>query len=208
MAPGSLAGRTLHVGSRARMDKRIDLPPLKTRLETTYHEHHRIQYPATPVRLGSRVRLAPWRRLDGRWRVGEPSARRPFGFVLQRDEPFLAEGALGMASTSEAWAMPERLTRPTATKLGGTVRKLDSGWFLGAENRLGHFRLDGRRLCAVKMVEYPRIGNFNLAMDIPGAVYEPGPARHLRLDGAWRVGGPAAPEFKLEVFRVSPNLHT
>lgn len=197
-----LGGRSLHVGSYASMDKRIDLPA-STSLETTYHEQYQIKYPANPSRLGSRVRLSSWRRLDGRWGVGGLSSPRPFGFPLVRGEPFLAESELGMASTANAWAMPERLTTPVATKLASKPRKLNGGWFLGAESRLGRFRLDGRRLRAMKMVECPRIGGFRVMTEVPGAVYATGEARRIRLDGAWRIGGPAAPEFKLDVFKVS-----
>jgi len=40
--------------------------------------------------------------------------------------------------------------------------------------------------------------------EMPGAVYATADnARRLRLDGDWRVGGPAAPEFKFEVFKAS-----
>lgn len=197
-----LGGRSLYVGSHAAMQKRIEMAA-PAGLVTTFHDKHQIKYPATPARLGSVARLAPWRRLDGRWRVGEKSVRRPFGFAIERDEAFLAEGALGMSSTASAWAIPEKLARPAATKLKGTARKLNGAWFLGAENRIGHFPLDGRRLRAMKMTQYPRIGHFTVAADIPGDVeYASGEVRRLRLDGAWRVGGPAAPEFKLEVFKV------
>lgn len=60
-------------------------------LVTTFHERHLIQYPATPARLGSVVRLSPWRRLDGRWRVGEKFRRCPFCFTIGREAPITFE---------------------------------------------------------------------------------------------------------------------
>lgn len=198
-----LGGSTLYVGSHADMQKRIEMD-IPAGLVTTFHDRHQVKYPATPARLGSIARLAPWRRLDGRWRVGEKAVRRPFGFAIERDDAFMADGALGMASTTDAWAIPERLARPAATKLTGRARKLNGAWFIGAENRIGRFPLDGRRLRAMKMTQCPRIGQFSVAVDVPGgAEYASGDVRRLRLDGAWRIGGPAAPEFRMEVFKVA-----
>lgn len=198
-----LAGRSLYVGSHAAMQKRIEMAA-PAGLVTTFHDKHQIKYPATPARLGSVARLASWRRLDGRWGVGERVVRRPFGFAIESDDAFLIESALGMSSTANAWAMPEKLARPAATKLTGAARRLNGAWFLGAENRIGRFRLDGRRLRAMKMTQCPRLGRFSIAPDTPGGVeYASGDVRCLRLDGAWRIGGPAAPEFKFEVFKVA-----
>jgi hypothetical protein len=143
-----IGGQSPHVGSHAAMGKSIEMIASPS-VVTTFHETHLIQYPATPARLGRVVRLAPWWRLDGSWRVGGPTRRRPFDFTIERDEAFLTEGALGLFSTASAWAMPEKLMADVAS---------------GASN-------DG--------------------------------ARRLRIDGAWRIGSPAAPEFKIEVFKVA-----
>jgi len=197
-----LGGRSLHIASAARVQKHIEIP-VKTTLETTFHEHHTIAYPATPARLGAKVRLTRWRRLDGRWRVGGLIQRRPFGFALQRTVPILAEGAAAIQSASEAWVNPERLTLPVATKLAARPRTLNGGWFLGAGNRLGRFRLDGRPLRAMKLTVCPRLGQFSVMSEIPGAVYAAAEhVRRLRLNGDWRVGGPAAPEFTFKVIKA------
>jgi len=141
-----LDGRSLHAGSRATMQARIEMAA-PTSLLTTHHYHHQIKYPATPARLGGLVRLDSWRRLDGNWRVGGlVSQRRPFGFALRRDDAVLASGALGLFSRSTAWAMPEKLMQPAGL---------------------------------------------------------PGTMRRLRIDGAWRIGGPAAPTTRFEVFRTA-----
>ncbi|HEJ4320070.1 TPA: hypothetical protein SL531_001357 [Pseudomonas aeruginosa] len=197
-----LGGRSIYVGSRALMQKRVNMD-VPADLLTTFHEHHQIKYPANPARLGARVRLSSWRRLDGRWKVGGLLAPRPFGFTLERGEPFLIESSTTMASEASMWAFPERLTRAAATKLTGTPRQLNGSWYLGAENKLGRFRLNGRRLRAMKMTKYPRLGHFKVAADIPGEEqYVSGTVRRLRLDGGWQIGSPAAPEFTFEAFKV------
>ncbi|MFZ4540036.1 hypothetical protein, partial [Propionivibrio sp.] len=171
----------------------------------TYHERMSIRYPATPARLGGKkTRLSSWRRLDGQWSVGQADALRPFGFSIQRDESILTESSALIASFSDAYATPERLVRPVATKLSPVPRRLDGRWHIGAENKVGRFRLDGRRLRAMKIVECPRIGRFVLAQDIDAPmVYERGPGRRLKLGGAWRIGGSAAPEFSLTVTKTA-----
>jgi hypothetical protein len=196
-----LDGRLPHAGSHAIMRKGIEMAAPAS-LVTTFHDKHQIGYPATPARMGSAARLAPWRRLDGEWGVGE--TRRPFGFVIERDEAFLAEGDLGMSKAAEAYVTPEKLTRPFAIKLTGAARKLDSTWVLGAESRIGRFSLDGRRLRAMKMTRHPRLGRFSISPGIPGVVdYLSGDLRRLRLNGAWRIGGPAAPVFEIITTRAT-----
>ncbi|MBL8473713.1 MAG: hypothetical protein JNM98_18125 [Rhodocyclaceae bacterium] len=198
-----LGGRSLFVTGHARLAKYVELP-VPVSLLTTFHEKYEMAYPATPTRLGCRVRLAGWRRLDGSWRVGGVVAPRLFGFALGRDRTLLADGALNLSSSASAYVFPERLLRDAPTKLAGTVRKLDGSWALGAENRIGHFALDGRRLRAAHFKAYPRIGKFRLGLDGADISNEPSgfEPRKLRLDGTWRVGGPAAPEFRFKVIKV------
>ena len=175
-------------------------------VEITHHEAIRLDYPATPAKLGGRVRLTSWRRLDGRWGVGETTVPRRFGFPLRREGGVLTESAATVASAADAWVMPERLARPVATKLGPVARRLDGGWHLGAENRLGRFRLDGRRLRAVKLTRCPRIGEFAIVPDLPGAgSYDRSPGRRLHVDGTWRVGGPSSPTFNLTIIKETSH---
>lgn len=135
-----LSGRSLHVVSRAVVRKDLEATA-SAGLVTTFHDRHQIRYTSTPARLGRLATLASWRRLDGRWKVGERSVRRPFGFAVRRDDALLASSTTTTSSVSDAWAAPEKLSHP-------------------------------------------------------------GLDRRLSLDGGWRIGGPAAPEFKLVVSRA------
>lgn len=197
-----LGGRALDVDSHALIESKSEaLTPVGT--VVTYHEREQIKYPATPFRLGGKSRLSAWRRLDGRWSVGQTEFRRPFGFPIRRDESIIAESSATLTSSSDAWAIPERLVRPVATKLSPIARRLDGRWHVGAENKVGRFRLDGRRLRAMKMTECARIGGFTVVQDIDDSQgYERSPGRRLKLDGAWGVGGPAAPEFSFVVTKA------
>ena len=195
-----VGGRKLDASSNASISASSETA-LPIAVDVMHHETVRLDYPATPFRLGSHVRLSPWRRLDGRWSIGAMSRSRPFGFALRRDISVLAESEASIQIDASAYAWPERLTRPAATKLTDTWRRLDGQWSLGAENRLGRFALDGRRLRARKLFTSPRIGGFSLAQEIPGAVYEAAPVRRLQLNGGWRLGAPAAPDFTLTVIK-------
>ena len=194
-----IGGRALDADSHALITSKSDvMAPIDAIV--TYHEREQIKYPATPSRLGGKTRLSAWRRLDGRWAVGQTEFKRPFGFAIKRDESIVVESSATLASSSDAWAIPERLVRPVATKLSPVARRLDGRWHVGAENRVGRFRLDGRRLRAMKMTECPRIGGFTVVQDIDDSQgYERSPGRRLRLDGEWRIGGPAAPDFSFVV---------
>ena len=200
-----IGGRGLDTDSHADLRSLTEIA-LPHTVESTHHETIRLDYPATPAKLGGRVRLTSWRRLDGRWGVGETTVPRRFGFPLRREGGVLTESAATVASAADAWVMPERLARPLATKLGPVARRLDSGWQLGAENRLGRFRLDGRRLRAVKLTRCPRIGEFAIVPDLPGAgSYDRSPGRRLHVDGTWRVGGPSSPTFNLTIIKETSH---
>lgn len=200
-----VGGRGLDTDSHADITSSSTIA-LPHTVEITHHEAIRLDYPATPAKLGGHARLSPWRRLDGRWSVGETTVPRPFGFALRREGGVLAESETVISSSADAWAMPEKLARPIATKLGAVPRRLDGRWYVGAENRLGRFRLDGRRLRAMKLTTCPRIGQFSVAPDLPGAnSYDRSPGRRLHLDGSWRIGGAAAPTFNLTIIKETSH---
>lgn len=165
----------------------------------THHTSMRFDYPATPAKLGARARLAAWRRLDGRWAIGSTVTACPFGFALRRDQAILAESGIAMASLSASYVSPERLTRPAPIKMAPTVRRLDGSWHPGAENRMGRFRLDGRRLRAHQFVTCPRIGSFAVMQGVSGT--DERARRRLHVNGAWRLGGQAAPQFHINIMK-------
>lgn len=172
----------------------------------THHENIRLDYPATPAKLGGRAHLAPWRRLDGRWSVGETIAARPFGFKVRSEDAIQAETCTAVTVASQAYVSPERLAQPAATKLAPVARRLDRSWHLGAENRIGRFHLDGRRLRAHKLTICQRIGRFTIIQDLPGVdMSERLPSRRLRLNSGWRIGGPAAPDFTISIIKESKH---
>jgi phage tail P2-like protein len=163
----------------------------------THHTSMRIDYPATPAKLGARARLAAWRRLDGRWAVGSAVTARPFGFALRRDEAILAESSTAVVSASASYVNPERLSKRAPIRMAPTVRRLDGSWHPGAEHRIGRFRLDGRRLRAHRFVTCPRIGSFAVMQGASGT--EESTNRRLHLNGTWRLGGQAAPQFHINI---------
>lgn len=200
-----VGGRAQDVDSHALMasSSQIAVPQ---DVQIALHESLRMNYPATPAKLGGYARLSPWRRLDGRWSVGETTVPRAFGFKVRREQSVLVESTTALASVAQAYVSPEKLAMPVATKLSPVARRLDRSWQLGAENRIGRFRLDGRRLRAHKLTQCPRIGLFSIVPDLPGGeAYARSPGRRLHLDGGWRVGGPAAPEFTLNIIKESTH---
>lgn len=112
-----IGGRGLDTDSHAGVQVAAEIAATHA-VEITHHETIRLDYPATPEKLGGRARLASWRRLDGAWRVGEATRRRPFGFALRRDRSVLAESAATLAMRSECCATPARLSG----RLDGTWR--------------------------------------------------------------------------------------
>lgn len=170
-----------------------------SQLTTTHHIALRLDYPATPAKLGARARLAPWRRLDGRWAVGSSSTPCKFGFALRRDSAIRTQASVGLACAAEAYASPERLARRAPFSLGATVRRLDGSWRAGAENRLGHFRLDGRRLRTQQLVTRPRVGKFSVMQDAADTAGSS--QRRLHLNGQWRIGAPAVPQFHINIIK-------
>lgn len=168
----------------------------------THHENIRMDYPATPSRLSGFARLSSWRRLDGKWSVGSVLTRRPFGFAVRRDRSVAVESSATLKSNYYASATPERLTRIVSTRLSDTPRKINGTWPLGAENKIGRFRLDGRRLRAFHFASSPRIGGFALAYEQPGLVYSRDQSRKLKLNGLWGIGGSAAPAFSFKSERI------
>ncbi|WP_300755000.1 phage tail protein I [Janthinobacterium sp.] len=170
-----------------------------SQLTITHHVALRMDYPVTPAKLGARAKLAPWRRLDGRWTVGSNSANCRFGFALRRDSAIQAEAKAQMTSTAEAYISPERLARRAPVSLGATARRLDGSWRPGAENRLGNFCLDGRRLRARRFSTRPRIGMFSVMQDV--ADKAGGSPRRLPLNGQWRIGASAAPQFNINIIK-------
>jgi len=159
-----LSRREIHAVTHADMRSKA-ASPTTARLITTHHEHTLLPYPKPSPRLASGPRrLVPWHRLDGSWMLGEPLRKQSFGFRLGRDQSIPARGAAVIRLSSRARVSPERLARLRAVQI--------------ANGTHAH-----------------RIGKFRLGPDFSGAAYEPWieQARVLRLDGVWRVGGPAAP---------------
>ena len=196
-----IGGRSADAESFAGMAKSSQTTASQSLL-TTQHEHVRMDYPGTPAKLGGMARLSSWRRLDGRWGVGARSSPRPFGFRVRRDASIGVDSVAALQSVCNAYVSPEKLTYPVAMVLAPVLRQLDGGWALGAENKIGQFTLDGRRLRARHLTLSPRLGRFRLAHEYPGVTYERTQARSLRLDGAWGVGSPAAPAFLFRTEKV------
>ena len=157
-----------------------------SRASSSHGEHIRLDYPATPARLTRASSLTSWRRLDGRWRIGEPIRRQPFGFALRRGAPIVVSSRLACAMRDGTRVSPERLTRPITIKMGQR-RHLDGSWHLGDPFLTG-----------------PRLGTFRLPCNETSGGVDASDARHLPVDGSWRIGGPAAPLFR---FNIKERAH-
>lgn len=175
-----------------------------TSVQTTFHDHISITYPASPSKIGSMTALELWRKVDGAWRVGAPVKDKPLPALhIGRGQPVLIEGTGALQLHAQAHVMTEKLLPSVVTQIKATTRKLNGLWALGAENRIGRFALDGRALRSRKLHTWPRLGAFSIGLE--GEDSKPAyqaPERSLTLDGAWRVGGKAAPVFKLQVLKV------
>lgn len=121
-----LGGRSAEAAGYSGMAASSQITVLQS-LITTYHEHARMDYPGTPAKLGAVARLAPWRRLNGNWRVGMKSSPRPFGFRVRRGISVVVETAVAVQSTCEAYVSPEKLTY-----FQGRALKLNGDWGVGA----------------------------------------------------------------------------
>jgi hypothetical protein len=198
----SLGLRAIHASRSALISSRskVDAEPSA---QVIFSERIRLDLQGTPDRLGRHPKLTSWRRLDGRWSVGEVS--RPFGFSLRLEEPIQIGSQALLEKRFDCGKMlsSERLVRPSAIKLARTFRRLDGSWFVGAENKVGLFKLDGRRLRANKLTTCHRLGGFSLSREIPGVSgYAAGLGRSLRLDGGWFVGRIAGPEVIIKMVRA------
>lgn len=91
-------------------------------------------------------------------------------------------------------------------KLTRTPRLLDGSWALGAVNRIGRFKLDGRhRLRVRKMAQSPRISHFKIIPNRSPSLLAPRSAR-LSLSGNWKLGGPMNMGFELIVTKVGGHV--
>lgn len=77
--------------------------------DVTYHEHIRVDYPATPTRLGHYLGLARWWRLDGGRRLGRARGPCSFGFKVRREPSILPMVEAVLGKTGMTYANPETL---------------------------------------------------------------------------------------------------
>jgi hypothetical protein len=191
-AAASAAGET-------RLQKSAELV-MASELTSVVHE----QGETAPPRLSGQHRLVPWMRLNGGWTLGGTrSVGLRFGQRLGRNNPIDVESMSTLQVHGETYASPERLTRPAIIRLGRWPRRLDGSWHLGAEQRLGHFHLDGRPLRAPRLSWANRLGRFALMRTTASGGPQVTP-RRLPLDGSWRLGGPAAPESEIRIIKEAP----
>lgn len=180
----------------ARLQKSAELA-IAPELTSVMHE----QGETAPPRLPGRHRLMPWMRLNGGWVLGDTrAAGLRFGQKLGCNNPIDVESMSTLQVHGETYASPERLTRPAIVYLGRWPRRLDGSWHLGAEQRLGHFHLDGRPLRAPRLSWANRLGRFALMRSTVSGGPQITP-RKLPLDGRWQLGGPAAPVSEIQIIK-------
>jgi len=140
-----------------------------------------LTYPVNPERLGSLVRLKPWKRLDGRWGVGSVAGNAPKvgnGWKLGSGYGVRAETeAAGNIST--ACGMYVRLGKAHYRVGHAWFRRLNGTWAIGAFAQLdGTWRLNG-----TVQLRAPHIGPHYRRVN---GSWELGVTR--RLDRGWKVG--------------------
>lgn len=96
------------------------------------HSRIRMDYPATPARLGGFNKLSSWRRLDGQWRIGDLMISKPFGFKIIRDLGVHVESAALISSADILWPTSERLPANTSPIVGERRLYLNGSWRVGS----------------------------------------------------------------------------
>jgi hypothetical protein len=123
----------------------------------------------------------------------------PDGVTASHQGLFKIEDAIGVRLA--------KLPLDAVVKLRRWRYRLDGSWTLGALSKMGGFALDGStQLRSRKMTHARPLGSFRISPDeYQFAGLEDlglGPTRRLPLNGSWRVGSAAPPEFSMTVTRI------
>ena len=123
----------------------------------------------------------------------------PNGITASHEGLFKIEDAIGVRLA--------KLPLDAVVRLRRWRYRLDGSWTLGALSKMGTFALDGStRLRSRKMTHARPLGTFRISPDeYQFAGLEDlglGPTRRLPLNGSWKVGSAAPPEFSMTVTRV------
>ncbi|MCY1394653.1 hypothetical protein D9M71_95770 [compost metagenome] len=195
-----LSGRQAEVLTWASVSKSVEIVQPQ-QLLTAFHEHIDIRYPANPTRLGAAMKVGGWR-LNGEVRLTRARVGQKLGgFKLVR-QGIGAEVSSTYQISATANACPASLPLQTVAKLRHWTRKLGGRWTLGAMPRIGRFWLNGVRLRSRKMTETHVLGGFRLGQNEHVGLADLGTARSMPLNGSWRLGAMAVPEFSLTITRV------
>ena len=164
-----------------------------SRASVGYGAHIRLDYPATPERLTRMATLVPWRRLDGRWSLGDVARHQPFGFALRRGEPILATSHMTAAMRDSMPANPVRLAQPNTIKMG---RRLDGCWRVGQSSVEPSSHTMMARQSLISAPSQASIGyGAHIRLDYPATPERLTRMATLvpwrRLDGRWSLGGVA-----------------
>lgn len=183
--------------------KDIQLDQTVTPDQVTFDEEITFDYPASPTRIGRVWWLGGGWRIGASMRVGQAVTGRKLGsFGLLRDRITVeGESALfidGEASTRATIKLP----RQSVNTLRYWNRPLDGLWSLGAFTRFGDFKLDGAALRSRKMRDARKIGGFTLSPNELAGMEDFGFSQHLPLNGSWKLGAIARPEFRLTITRA------
>ena len=196
-----LGGRQAEVLTWASVNKSVEIAQPQ-QLLTTFHEHIDIRYPASPTRLGAAMRVGGGWRLNGEVRLTPARAGQKLGGFKLARQGIGAEAESIYRIDGTASGSPARLPLQTVAKLRRWNRKLDGRWQLGAVTRIGRFWLDGVRLRSRKMTAARALGGFRLSPNEHAGLADLGAARSMPLNGSWRLGAMAAPEFSLTITRA------
>lgn len=167
-------------------------PSGKWRLGTD-GEHTKLPAPFGSFRLGARVGGTSSWRLKPMRMSGNLSMVKNATINVARKETLPPD------------PVPQYVDAPKPIKMTRRPRRLDGSWALGAVNRVGRFRLDGRHTLRVrKMNESPRIGHFKIIPNRPPILLSP-PQSRLSLSGNWKLGGPRNMGFEMFITKVNKD---
>lgn len=110
---------------------------ISQKIEETFVEEHRLDYPFTSARLAAFPKLGTWRKLNG-WKL-KPN-KRPFGFRL-RDHSIFHETHKKIEQFSKGHVVDTKVQLPKTITLNWQ-NKINGGWVInGAKDR--RLRVDG-----------------------------------------------------------------
>ncbi|WP_320153058.1 hypothetical protein [uncultured Tolumonas sp.] len=201
----SLGARQISAVTASLVTKKAEIQKSSITTETTFHDFFTMAFPSTPARIGKTWSLGYGSKLNGEVKISGMIRGGHLGDLDIHQEGIITERTAIYSIDSSIDMRPfvgKKLAADFVTKLRTWDRQLDGSWPLGAESRLKHFKLDGTRLRSRKMRAARRINSFKLSTEEHAGLDDIIQDFSLPLDGSWKVGFFAKPEFDMKISRL------